>query len=249
MSRSSSRVIALILVLSATGISLRAQQEPEPGVSEQTAEPTPEVEGLDWQRELDAIADLLIDGQALEAKARAEDLLQAAGLPQEATARSRVLRDKAEAKLIATPASLGSRPTIEIPARDEKTEGVEKVEIAKVPQLPAFKVRVARVGSGFGEGTSGVLQFSETGLSFVRTGQSRPDWSIRFKDLAEARGDDGLWDAPFSLVLIERGGRKHYLVHTDARGNYLQGRPILSAIEQSSRKHKAPKAATPEKDP
>lgn len=184
----------------------------------------------DWQGELDLIADLLIEGKAAEAKSRAEDLLEVKNISEDVAARARTLREKADARLAEPPAEPEARPRIEIPAtsaEDKKTASAEKES-----QPQSFRIRVAVIGGGFGEGTSGLLRVTGTGLSFVRQGQTREDWSIPWKSLAEARSDNGLWDAPYPLVLVERGGRKRYIAHIDPKGRYLPGQSLLSAISK-----------------
>lgn len=217
-------------------------QEPPVAAEEQVApvpesppETVPETSVQDWQSELDAIADLLIDGKPAEARQRTAKLLETQNLPEAVAARARDLQQKADARLAAEPAPTVPRKKIEIP---------EKPSDSPKPSSGAsFKVRLARVGSGFEAGTSGVLSVSETGLAFLRQGKPSSEWLIRWGDLAEAREDDGLWDVPYPpLVLIERGGRKHYVAPVDGKGLYQSGSSLLSAISEGRRKQKGPKS-------
>lgn len=203
----------------------------------------------DWQLELDQITDLLIDGKPQEAKEKAELLLAVENLPEDIAARARTLRDKADAKLAGSrPVVSTPRPKIEIPAKAEDSEKTKKSETPLKEQ--SFKVRMAAIGSGFSQGMTGLLLISETGISFVPQGKNREDWAIRWKDLVEARSDTGLWDVPYPLVLIERGGRKRYVARLDQKGNYLPGAPLLSAIAEARRAQKAspPKQTTEPKE-
>lgn len=247
-----------ILLLAAAATDNVAAQDPEyfQVESEEPAEPAPEEDALeqdlepepvepdggdvfdeapDWQSELDLITDLLIDGKPLEARAKADQLLETENLPENVASRARALRDKADARLAELlPTDAAERPKIEIPAEEKSGEKPEKTVAAA--KVQSFKVRVAVIGSGFSQGVTGLLRISEKGLSFVPEGKSREDWAIRWHGLAEAKSDTGLWDAPYPLVLIERGGRKHYVVRLDRKGSYLPGAPLLSAIESGRRR-------------
>ena len=240
-------VMAMILLMSGTG-GFATQDQEQALVQEEEIQSAPEIpidfenagfsaaEGAavqDWQGELDLIADLLIEGKALEAKARTEDLLAVQNLPEDVATRARTLQEKAEARLAEPPAAPQPRPKIEIPPANGGSEETEAAQ--KAPPPPSFRVREAIVGGGFGGGANGLLRVSAAGLSFTRQGQSREAWTIRWKDLAEARSDDGLWDAPYPLVLMERGGRKRYIAHIDQKGRYLPGQPVLAAISKGRR--------------
>lgn len=201
----------------------------------------------DWQRELDGIADLLIDGKPLEARGKADELLQVENLPESVASRARELRDKADERLAAAPpAGSEPRPKIEITGKEESGKKSEKPEANSKEH--SFKVRVAAIGGGFSQGVTGILRISETGLAFTSQGKGGENWSIRWQNLVEAKNDTGLWDAPYPLVLVERGGRKHYIARLDPKGTYLPGAPLLSAIADGRRKQKPsqPKAAKPE---
>lgn len=190
----------------------------------------------DWQSELDRITDLLIDGKPLEARGKADQLLQVENLPEDVASRARELREKADAKLAESrPAE--PRPKIEIPPKGESGEKSEKTMAAAKEQ--SFKVRVAAIGGGFSQGVTGLLRISETGISFTPQGKSGENWAIRWQNLAEAKSDTGLWDVPYPLVLVERGGRKRYVAHLDQKGTYLPGAPLLSAIAEGRRKQKS----------
>lgn len=114
-----------------------------------------------------------------------------------------------------------------------------------------FNVRLARVGSGFEAGTSGMLRISEAGLDFIPKGQARVGWTVRWRDLAAARADeDGFWDALYPpVLLVERGGRKHYLARIDAQGRHLPADPVLASIAEARRQHELAKKSEPIKPP
>lgn len=240
-------VMAITLLMTGTG-GLAAQDQEQASVDQEEIQGAQEIpidfehagfsaaEGAvaqDWQGELDLIADLLIEGKALEAKTRTEDLLAVEKLPEDVANRARTLREKADARLAEPPAA--SQPTSKIEISPANGNGEKAEPTEKAPPAPSFRVRVAVIGGGFGQGASGLLRVSETGLSFIRQGQSREDWNIRWKDLTEAKSDDGLWDAPYPLVLMERGGGKRYIAHIDQKGRYLPGQPVLSAISKGRR--------------
>lgn len=255
MRRSAGFCLWLVVIFLAAGTGCLAAQgsaqipneteESSPPVYEEDAEiqdpelpaATPEDTAPDWQGELDRITDLLIDGKPLEARGKADRLLEVENLPETVASRARALRDKAEAKLAESPpaeAVARPRPRIEIPPKESSGEESEKTTTA--PKERSFKVRVAAVGSGFSQGVTGFLRISETGISFSPQGKTGENWSIRWQDLAEAKGDTGLWDAPYPLVLIERGGRKRYVARLDRKGSYVTGAPLLSAIVEGRRK-------------
>lgn len=233
--RRPSFVMVLILLAACLGgIAVQGQEVVEPSEPEETrpmAAPEP-VE--DWQAELDEIADLLIDGKPVEAKKRSTELLDTPDLPDPVAARARGLLQKAEEKLAASPGGPEPRRKIEISGEDgkPKTSGT------------TFNVRLARIGSGFESGMSGLLRISETGLVFSRKGKAKENWTIPWSDLADARQDDGLWDAPYPpVLLLERSGRRHFLVQVDAKGRHLPPGPLLSAIAQGRRRQKQEPAA------
>ncbi len=238
--------IWLITALLAAGA---AAQTPDP---QEASPPLVEVDtggdaadaAPDWQSELDLIADLLIDGKPQEAKEKAERLLENDSLPEDVASRARTLRDKADARLAATsPAASKPKPKIEIPPKSGNGDKAEKP--AEAEKELSFRVRVAAIGGGFTRGASGLLRISEQGVSFVPQGKTGEGWTIRWPELAEARNDTGLWDAPYPLVLIERSGRKRYVARLDQEGSYLPGAPLLSAIEKGRRKQKEPAAGKP----
>lgn len=216
------------------------ETEPEQGAAV-TEDTSP-----DWQSELDLITDLLIDGKPLEARAKADHLLQVDDLPESVASRARALRDKADEKLAeSSPAGSELRPKIEITGTEESGKRPEKTETTSKEQ--SFKVRVAAIGGGFSQGVTGALRISETGIAFTSQGKGGENWSIRWQNLVEAKNDTGIWDAPYPLVLVERGGRKHYIARLDQKGTYLPGAPLLSAIADERRKQKSsqPKTAEP----
>lgn len=226
-------VIALIFLAICLGRSAAPGQEDVQESLESGDAQAPEP-SQNWQRELDAIADLLIDGKSAQARERAGKLLETQDLPDSVAVRARELQQKAEMKLAATSASPEPKKETASTGENEKRERTE----------PTFNVRIARIGSGFDAGTSCLLRISETGLEFSRKGQSREDWTIRWRDLVEAREDDGLWDTPYPpVVLVERGGRRHYLAQVDAKGRHLPGGPLLAAIAEGRRRQKTLKPA------
>ncbi len=167
-----------------------------------------------WNHEILAIANLLIGGEYDEARAGATNLLADERLPEALALRARQLLAKADAKLKPSPGLLAER---------------------------TFLVRLAVIGRGFGDGADGRLRISSQGLSFTGEGPPRASWIVHWPDLAAARPDDGYWDAPYPLVIVERGGKKHYLNYVDGNGHYLAGKEILEAIV------KARQAANPSK--
>jgi hypothetical protein len=185
-----------------------------------------------WNAEVLRITDLLIDGnewQLREAEDKADRLLREARLPAELAARARELKAKAAAKLASGEApgqaSESSPPVAPTPA-------VAPVAAAPVDESPetVFPARLAVVGKGFGVGAEGQLRLTREGIAFLRKGQAAPEWSLSWADLASASRDDGLWESPFTLLLVERGGRKRYLSLIDGRGRYVAGDPLLNAI-------------------
>jgi hypothetical protein len=79
-------------------------------------------------------------------------------------------------------------------------------------------------------GGEGLLQLTREGIAFRRKRQAAAEWTLSWADLASASHDDGLWESPFTILLVERGGRKRYLSLIDAQGRYVAGEPLLSAI-------------------
>lgn len=160
-----------------------------------------------WNAELLHILDLLIDGNRREAMERADRMLRETRLPTELAARARELRDKAAAVVAAD----GKKP-------------------ADGPIEATFLVRLAVVDKGFG--AQGRLLVTREGISF-HAGQAATDWSVRWPDLSSASRDAGLWESPFTLLLVQRSGRKRYLSRIDGHGHYLPGGPLLRAIAQA----------------
>jgi hypothetical protein len=230
----------VLLTVVASGL---AAQDPEPVPVEPDAGSYTADTATDWQSELDRIADLLIDGKPLEAKQQAEILLAREDLPEHAAARARALRDKAAARTAESPPATNQRPAIVIPPENETTG-----ETATGEKEQVFRVRLAAADGGFSQGVSGQLRVAETGISFVRQGKTREDWTIRWRDLAEAKNDTGLWDVPYPLVLIERGGGRRYVARLDQKGTYLPGAPLLSAIAEERRRQSARKAPADPKE-
>ena len=191
-----------------------------------------------WKAEILRITDLLIAGnewQLRVAEHKADRLLREKRLPADLAARARELKEKAAAKLASGEAA--SPPAAPIPP------------VAPVPSVPpspfaappgpasgderpgtAFPARLATVGKGFSGGAEGLLQLTREGIAFRHKGQTAAEWTLSWADLASASRDDGLWESPFTILLVDRGGRKRYLSLIDARGHYVTGDPLLNAI-------------------
>lgn len=193
----------------------------------------------DWNAEILRITDLLIDGddwQVREAEERADRLLRAPGLPAELAARARELKKKAAAKLESAaapnpPDPPAAPPPAETPpapppaAAPARGEGPAAGHLDKV-----FPARTAVAGKGFGAGSEGQLRLTPEGIAFERKGQAAREWSLSWTDLVSASRDEGLWESPFTILLVERTGRKRYLSLIDGHGHYVAGDPLLNAI-------------------
>ena len=186
-----------------------------------------------WNAEILRITDLLIDGKAKEAKERADALLRESRLPGDLAARTRELKEKAEARL----ASAATQP--------QRLDPPEQTP-APAPAAPggapggqhsdrAFPVRLGVVGQGFRAGAEGQLRLTREGIDFGRAGKPAVEWSLSWSELASAARDDGLWESPFPILLVERSGRKRYLSMTDGHGHYVAGDPLLAAITEGQR--------------
>ena len=79
-------------------------------------------------------------------------------------------------------------------------------------------------------GAEGQLRLTPEGIAFQRKGQATREWSVSWTDLVSASRDDGLWESPFTILLVERTGRKRYLSLIDGHGRYVAGDPLLNAI-------------------
>jgi hypothetical protein len=192
-----------------------------------------------WSSEILRITDLLIDGgewQVREAEERADRLLREPHLPADLAARARELKKKASAKLESAAASNPPSPPAAPPP-------AAPPPAAPPPALPAggeqpgggypdkaFPARTAVAGKGFGVGAEGQLRLTPEGIAFQRKGQATREWSVSWTDLVSASRDDGLWESPFTILLVERTGRKRYLSLIDGHGNYIAGDPLLNAI-------------------
>jgi hypothetical protein len=182
-----------------------------------------------WKAEVLRITDLLIEGnpwQAREAGERADRLLRGGRLPADLVDRVRELKEKAAAKLASEPAqSLPAEPPTPPPAALPAAEepGSQRAD-------RTFPARLGVAGKGFDTGPEGQLRLAREGISFHRSGRSAADWSVSWADLTSASRDDGLWESPFTILLVERTGNKRYLSLTDGHGHYVAGDPLLSAI-------------------
>ena len=76
------------------------------------------------------------------------------------------------------------------------------------------------------------LRISAEGLAFTQDGKGKAEWTVAWQAFSAARRDDGIWDVPEPIVVIDRRGSKHYLTRIDGKGRYLPAGPILSAIEK-----------------
>jgi hypothetical protein len=180
----------------------------------------PLAEASGRQGELDAIADLLIDGRPAAAKTAAEALLSAGALPPQVAARGRQLLAKAE-----------------------------ELSPAPAPPLPpfpsaSFAVLQAQVGGGFSAGASGRLQFAEEGVTFFERGRSEAAWAVDWDLVLGLTPDEGLWDARHPLVLRERNGSTRYFALIDNDGDSIRPDPLLAAFERARREAARRRAAS-----
>lgn len=127
-------------------------------------------------------------------------------------------REKATPPVAATP-----RPKIEVQGKGEKP--------AQPRTEPAsFAVREGVVGGGFGVGPAGQLRITPAGIAFFQG--DREQWTVRWQELAVARKDEGFWDSPYPIVLIDKRERRRYVSRIDEKGSYLPGDPLLTAISR-----------------
>lgn len=168
----------------------------------------------DPQSRLEAVADLLIDGRPVEAKAAAEQLLAAGGLPPRAEARARQLLAKAEALLPPPPPPPPPTPPF--------------------PEA-SFPVRQGEIGGGFSAGTAGTLRLARDGLSFLADGASRAAWTLPWENIADLSRDDGLWDTQHPLVLRQRHGPPRYLALIDGESVDAPPDRLLAAFGRARR--------------
>jgi len=192
-----------------------------------------------WSAEILRITDLLIDGdewQAREAEERADRLLRDPRLPADLAARARELKKKAAAKLESAAASnppdppAAPPPAATPPAAPPAAASARGEEPVAGHPDKVFPARTAVAGKGFGAGSVGQLRLTPEGIAFERKGQGAREWSMSWTDLVSASRDDGLWESPFTLLLVERTGRKRYLSLIDGHGRYVAGDPLLNAI-------------------
>jgi hypothetical protein len=188
-----------------------------------------------WDSELRQIADLLIDGHYLDGRDRAVRLLKE-DPPPEVAGRARELLAKADAKLRRVGGAaprVGETGQIVIrPSQSAPSSASSSATPRRQPWERGFDVRVAKDDRGLASGPEGRLLVSEDGVSFTRKGGSRPDWTIAWSDLAAAHRAEGIWDVPYPLALVEKGGRVHHFVRVDAAGKPLLGGAVLSALAE-----------------
>ncbi len=218
----------------------KAATPPQEEASE--AQPPPDAAGTDpasaWKAEILRITDLLIDGddwQVREAEARADRLLREPRLPADLAARTRELKQKAAAKLesaaAASPPNPSSPPAEPPPfVPPPAAAPAVGVEPAKGRPDKVFSARTAVAGKGFGAGSEGELRLTPEGIAFQHKGQAAREWSVSWADLASASRDDGLWESPYTILLVDRTGRKRYLSLIDGHGRYVAGDSLLNAI-------------------
>lgn len=185
---------------------------------------------MDWDREIGAILDLLIDDRFSEAEDRAARLLEREDLPEHLASWLRELQAKAQERL----GGVAAEPRQKIEAGSEKKAPEQEPAAAE----DSFPVRVALIGGGFAAGVSGRLSISRQGIAFTPKKKGGEAWSVPWRELAEARRDDGLWDVSYAILISDRKGRKHYVARIDDRGRYLSGDAILSVISRSRRASK-----------
>jgi hypothetical protein len=188
----------------------------------------------DWNAEILRITDLLIDGdewQVREAEERTDRLLRDPRLPADLATRARELKKKATAKLESAAASNAPGPPAAPPAETPPAAAPARGEEPAVGHSDkVFSARTAVAGKGFGVGSAGQLRLTPEGIAFERKGQAAREWSVSWPDLVSASRDDGLWESPFTILLVERTGRKRYLSLIDGHGRYVAGDPLLNAI-------------------
>jgi hypothetical protein len=209
------RVLGMLLAAYPGLYAHRAMAQASQGAELQKAAATADQEAVReaaWDREILAITDLLIDGHYGEARARATRLLADPKLPQVLALRTHQLRDKADAKLGRTAEPAGAQPP---------------------PRERIFPVQLAVVGRGFGAGVRGWLRVSSEGVSFSAERPASAGWTVRWPDFAAAQADDGVWDAPYPLAILERDGKKHFFNRLDGTGRYQEGGEILEAIAKA----------------
>jgi hypothetical protein len=215
-----------ILILLASALPVQCVQDPPTqapasgGQESAEAAPTPDSMPADPQEEVDAIADLLIDGQPREARTAAESLLAEPGLPPRIEARAQQLLTKAEERTAPPPAAPPPPPSP-----------------PPLPPFPVatFQVRQARIGEGFSVGDAGTLHIEGAGVWFVATASHDPSWTVPWAHVVDLTQDLGIWDAPYPLVLHERGGPPRYLAVIDDRGDFKAPAALLSAFESARR--------------
>lgn len=207
-----------------------------------------------WKAEILRITDLVIDAnewQLREAVDKADRLLREDRLPADLAARARELKEKAVAKLASANSLGGARdepsfpPVKKVPAEPSTRVAPPTAALAveaPVAERPdaSFPARLAVVGKGFVIESDGQLRLTREGIAFRHKGQAAADWSVSWADLASASHDDGLWESPFTILLVERAGRKRYLSLIDGHGHYVTGEPLLDAIAAGRKASRRP---------
>ncbi|HEX7186084.1 MAG TPA: hypothetical protein VF756_29935 [Thermoanaerobaculia bacterium] len=217
-------LVTAILWLAVCCAPALARPQTAPGAQDGEAQ-TDMAAVTDWDREIGAILDLLIDDRFSEAEDRAAHLLEREDLPEHLASWIRELQAKAQERR----GGVAAEPRQKI----ETGSGKEEPEQEPVVTDDSFPVRVALIGGGFAAGVSGRLSISRQGIAFTPKKKGGEAWSVPWRELAEARRDDGLWDVSYPILIAERKGRKHYVARIDDRGRYLSGDAILSAINRS----------------
>ncbi len=170
-----------------------------------------------WYEERDRITDLLIEGEASEAKGRADALL-GEPIPHDLRLRVEDLREKAVAGI----AELTPEPKKPEPPPAEPS-----------PLDVSFTVRVAQPGSGFRSAVEGRLRISDRDIRFVpKDSKQGNGWSISWWSLKSFGKATGHWDVAHPLVIETKDGTKRYLAEVTKKGIYGRGDEILKYIDR-----------------
>lgn len=231
------RWIARALILCAVGLAL--------GAPASTTSPADEGACYgELRRELDAIADLLIDGRDMEAKTRAVRLLENDSMPQEVVDRATTLLEKADARLIAARNGDGTATTGNGgepdasrddrnagPAADRKPEGAPPEE----PEawLQSYRVRIGKLGEGFHDGDLGLLRIGKQRMLFIPWNRGGREWTVRWSEVAIVGRATGTWDVQYPIQIVETDGTKRFVARVDNRGAYIPTDSVLRVIDEA----------------